>query len=283
MRKAGRVRLWVLAGYNTVRAVIEQAGPAAVEAIPLLKLLKCLVHLKTGEVSEAERLFNETTRVLPRDPLVRRDAEVLRATLLVYGCRPRCAQDFDALDVTLGRQGDAAWMTFILTLQCILKSQQGRARRSRGAGGGRGCRSSHGQRLQPDVPRHAPGRRRPGPGGGWPTRSCWPRPGPAGGRDIPTKAGVETVLSALSAATEFESGRLLAAQATCASQPVGLRIPEAWFDMRCGVRADGAAAGEERSARRASSGRPGGAAATWPPAGQSAAPRSRTPFPAKTP
>ena len=233
VRQAGGLRLWLVSGYGAIRALVQQVGPAGVAANPLLKVLKCLVLLKDGQIAEAERLLGEAIHDQPRDLATRRDAEVVRTTLLVYGCRPVTHEDLDAFRKTVvGRNGDHAWETLILTIQCVLNAQQAafdaavanalEAKLHAEAAGSKynlmfldihlaGIALARGRLVEA---RGLLGR----------ARSRWRA-------EFSDELGVETILSSLSAALEFEAGRLSAARVHVRKSVARLSRSEAWFDI----------------------------------------------------
>ncbi|MBA3896019.1 MAG: hypothetical protein H0X36_02530 [Sphingomonadaceae bacterium] len=122
--RAGGLSLWLAKGYDTIRSLVEVAGDALVRSEPRLQLLRCVVLLKDGRVGEADRLYREAIECLPHDPDTERDAALVRATLLIYGCRAATTEDdqlfhqLDQFDV------DPTWKPLLPTIQAIRHSQQ---------------------------------------------------------------------------------------------------------------------------------------------------------------
>lgn len=121
--RADGLRLWLTRGYDDVRAFVEIAGPL-IDTEPRLKLLHCVVLLKDGAAGAADRLYSEAIKALPSDPGARRDAALVHATLLVYGCRPVTESDNDAFRQIAEYDRDPAWRTMLPTLLAVRYAQQ---------------------------------------------------------------------------------------------------------------------------------------------------------------
>lgn len=121
---AGGLRLWLTHGYDDVRALVDLAEPHA-QQDPRIALLRCVVLLKDGAPGAARQLYDAVQDRLPGDEAAQRDAALVRATLVVYGCVP-LAQDHQADFERMRRFGtDPVWRTMLPTLLAIRHSQLG--------------------------------------------------------------------------------------------------------------------------------------------------------------
>jgi LuxR family maltose regulon positive regulatory protein len=233
VRRSEGLRLWVTGGFDVVREVVNQAGARGVEDEPRLKLLKCLVHLKVGEIDDCERLLNEVTPRLAGDHQAQRDASVVRTALQIYGCRSISDDDLAAFRKFVLRGGeDAAWQSLILSMQSMLEIQRGdldagvavivEATRHTNA-----ARAEYGQFFldihsanialaRGDVPR---ARTLLGQ-----IRKVWRQ-------KFPSDVGLQTIHDALSASLEFEAGRLSSARLHMRRSMQSMPHVEAWLDI----------------------------------------------------
>lgn len=230
--RAGGLGLWLNKGYDSVKALVEVAGERLVRSEPRLQLLRCVVLLKDGRIGEADQLYRAATENLPRDLEAERDAALVRATLLVYGCRGATPQD-DALFRRLSELCvDSVWKPLLPTLEAIRHSQQAEfgaaiAAIIDGVAHARAAGSSYpvmfldfhaaGVALAQGALRDAAkvlarARRR------WQT-------------EFAEDQGAETVVSALSAQLDFERGRVRQAERHLKRSAHRLPHSEAWLDI----------------------------------------------------
>lgn len=123
--ESGAVLLWITHGYETVRKIVERAGDGFVEEMPRLQLMASVLDLKRGEVARAERRF-EAARRMRLDAEAKRDADIVRAALVVYGCRDISATEWRDLEDGLRAANDSAAMrSFTTSAAAILRLQAG--------------------------------------------------------------------------------------------------------------------------------------------------------------
>lgn len=231
VRRAGGVRLWVVAGYNVIRALADEAESVAA-ADASLTLLRCIVLQKEGKIAEAEELLERAVADLS-DPVELRDAEVVRAALLVYGCRRITRADVDAFrQAMLRRDDDPAWKSLITTVQCILHAQQ--------ASFDAAVASAAQARLYAEaagsdynlvflnihlaVIALARGRLAE-------ARILLSRARRRWRLNFADDTGIETVIGALAASLEFDAARLSAARNHLRKSAARMPHAEAWFDI----------------------------------------------------
>jgi len=233
LRRSHGLRLWMTAGFDTIRRLVEQAARAGLADEPRLKLLQCIVHLKDGQIADAERLLAEAQPMLAGDVEALRDVEVVRTTVLIYGCRRATQDDIIGFgQVLLHNNNDPAWRSLITTMQCVLNTQQAQfdvaiANITDAATHARAARSDYNLMfLDMHMATIALAR-----GDFIRARTYLSQARRAWRQRYHDDVGVQTVLGALSASLEFECGRLTSARAHIRKS--GQRMPhaEAWFDI----------------------------------------------------
>lgn len=89
---SGSTRIWIRQGRTQLEAIDALLNEAILDQEPRLKLLRALVQIKRGELSDAERLFHEATAALqsgsPEDDDTRFDRLLVESTLLFNQCKP---------------------------------------------------------------------------------------------------------------------------------------------------------------------------------------------------
>lgn len=229
----GALLIWVLCGLSDLQALVENAGEQVVSNAPVLRMMRCIVDLKQGRIGQAEAELQR----LSSDPTIadtmKAEVEIIRVTLLVYGCSLARRHDLELLSGLLARQStEPAWQSFLATLSCILNSQRGKfeaassnlieARREAERAGSRynlmflflheaGLHIARGALT---LARSAIAS----------ARKMWRE-------EFANDIGVETVISALSAKVEFETGRLTSARNALRKSASRLPDGEAWFDI----------------------------------------------------
>ncbi|MDT9600075.1 LuxR C-terminal-related transcriptional regulator [Sphingosinicella rhizophila] len=124
VQRVGGLRLWLTRGYDDLRAVVAIADRLG-DRHPRLQLMRCVVLLKDGRVGEAARLYEAAVAALPPDRDGARDAALVHATMLVYGCRSASPDDDAIFRRMRAYEGDPAWKTMLPTLLAVRHSQQG--------------------------------------------------------------------------------------------------------------------------------------------------------------
>lgn len=233
VRRSEGLRLWVTAGVDVIREIMTQAGARGVEDEPRLKLLKCLIHMKDGEIGEGEQLLNEAVRQLTGDEQAERDAEIVRTTLFIYGCRSITDADLAGFRKYILRNGDdPAWKTLILSMQIILSIQrgdldQGVADIAEAAKQARAARTDYALLfLDLHATNIALAR-----GDLHRARALLVQVRKTWRQQFPADIGVQTMIDALTACLEFEAGRLSSARLHIRRSTHRMPHVEAWLDI----------------------------------------------------
>lgn len=231
IERVGGLKLWLTHGYDDLRALVEAAG-ALGSSEPRLKLMRCVVLLKDGRAGEADRLYEEAVAELPEDSGAQRDAALVHATLLIYGCRAASPGDESVFRQMRDYDSDPAFTTMLPTLLAIRHAQQGELDQAMAdIAEARAYAQATGVRYNlMFLDLHAAG-------------VAQAQGDLAGARRMIASArrrwrlayrddrGAETVIEALAAQVAFEQGRF--AEAARHVQRSGRRLPgsEAWFDI----------------------------------------------------
>ncbi|GAA0332839.1 hypothetical protein GCM10009087_48810 [Sphingomonas oligophenolica] len=230
----GSLLIWMTHGFSAIREVVEQAGDASVARSPILRLMRCIVLMKAGRITEAQQTFDALdTSDLPQTPDFERDREVVRVTLLVYGCGLQREDDLERFRSMVARGADEAdWKSLLSTLSCILHAQRAHfdaalanlidARvhaRSADSRYNLLFLSLHEANIllaQGDLTkaRIALGD----------ARKRWRQ-------EFADDRGAETVMSALMASLEYELGQLTSARGSVRKSAYRMPDSEAWFDI----------------------------------------------------
>ena len=233
VRRSNGLRLWVIAGADVLRAIVAKAELGGVADDPRVKLLKCVVRLKNGEIDAAEQLFREVEKAGIADPGIKQDAAAVRFALLVYGCRPATLEEItDCRQSILHSGNDPAWQTMVLSNQCILNLQRGdldqatadiveATMHARAAGSDYAIPFLNIHSATIALARGDLGR----------ARSFLAVARREWRRKFPADMGVQTVLDVLTANLEFEAGRLSSARMHIRRSTHRMPHVEAWFDI----------------------------------------------------
>lgn len=233
VRRSQGLRLWVTAGFDVIREIVSQAGVRGVEDEPRLKLLKCAVHMKDGEIGEGERLFAEVLPLLAGDGDALRDADVVRTSLLIYGCRNIGDEDVERFrQYIIHNSDDPSWKTLLLSMQCIISIQRGdlndatacvveATKQGRAAGTVYGLlfldiHSINIALARGDLQR---------------ARALLSQARKSWRENFSSEIGIQTILDALTASLEFEAGRLPTARVHIRRSTHQMPHVEAWLDI----------------------------------------------------
>ncbi len=87
---AGATRIWIRQGKARMEAIDGLLDDALLQAVPRLKLLRALVSIKRGALTDAERLFGDARAALAdcADSDVQFDLLLVESTLLFNQCKP---------------------------------------------------------------------------------------------------------------------------------------------------------------------------------------------------
>ncbi|QLC26477.1 hypothetical protein HFP57_16525 [Parasphingopyxis algicola] len=233
LRRAQGLKLWVTGGFDVIKLLVDRAAPLELAEEPRFRLLQCVIHLKEGRIAEAEALLAESLPLLEGDPDGLRDAEVIRTTILIYGCRAASESDLEPFNrIVLRNNDDPAWKAYITTLRCILRTQSGDLDRALGyfaeaVGYSRDAGSDYNLMFL-DIHRANIELAR---GEIATARAMLKGAQRSFRKKFPKDAGVETVLHAITAYLEFETGRLSSARSHLRKSAHRMPQSEAWFDV----------------------------------------------------
>lgn len=229
----GALRIWIVHGFAVLKGLLDNSAPEDVAGSVVLRMIKCIVHLKAGRIRDAQELFEALSADVPADHALARDLEIVRVTLLAYGCSLERSGDLELLRRLVADEADdPAMRTFMATLSLILHCQ--RARFDTAVSSLIDART-HAKRAQSDynllfLPMHetsinlAQGKLKD-------AKTSLAEAARRRKRDFPNDIGAETVIAALSASIEFEAGQLTRARHSLRKSAHRMPEAEAWFDI----------------------------------------------------
>lgn len=229
----GALRIWIVHGFSALKALLDNSAPEDVAGSIVLRMIQCIVHLKAGRIRDAQDLFEMLSAEVPADHVLARDLEIVRVTLLAYGCSLEQTGDLELLRrLVAGEADDSAMRTFLATLSVMLNCQ--RARFDTAVPSLIDARS-HAKRARSDynllfLSMHeasinlAQGKLKD-------AKTCLADAARRRKHDFPNDVGAETVIAALSASIEFEAGQLTRARNSLRKSAHRMPEAEAWFDI----------------------------------------------------
>ena len=229
----GALLIWVLCGFSNVQAFVDFAGDSVVTPSPTLRMMRCIVDLKLGHINRAE----EELKKLASDPEIvasmEKEIEIVRVTLLVYGCSLARRNDLELLSELLAENSpEPAWQTFLATLSLILNTQRAKfpkasvdlreaRRHAESVGSSYNLMFLHLHEATMELAQGQPNAARRNVAA---ARRAWRE-------HFADDVGVETVISALTASIEYETGRLTSARNALRKSAYRMPEAEAWFDI----------------------------------------------------
>jgi LuxR family maltose regulon positive regulatory protein len=229
----GALLIWVLCGFSDLQSLVVNAGEEVISQSPVLRMMRCIVDLKIGQISRAETELQKLASDSTIAETMMTEVEIIRVTLLVYGCSLARQHDIELLaDLLSKRSKEPAWQSFLATLSCILNSQRGRfetastnlqeARLEAERAGSRyNIMFLFLHEAGIEIAQGALTKARASIGE---ARRMWRE-------EFPSDIGVETLIAALSSKIEFETGRLTSARNALRKSANRLPDGEAWFDI----------------------------------------------------
>ena len=229
----GALRIWIVHGFSVLKELLENSTPQDIAASVVLRMIECIVHLKAGRIRVAQEQFEILSDEIGAGNPLARDLEIVRVTLLVYGCSLERSGDLELLKgLTSEQSEDSAMRTFLATLSAILNCQ--RARFDTAVANIVDARaqaekvSSHYNLMflqMHEAALHlAQGKLKQ-------ARTCVAEARRRWQSAFAHDVGVETVIAALSASIEFESGQLTSARNSLRKSAHRMPEAEAWFDI----------------------------------------------------
>ena len=227
----GSLLIWMTHGFPAIREVVEQAGDTIVARSPILQLMRCIVLMKAGRITEAQETFHALDASdLPQTPDFERDREVVRVTLLVYGCGLQREADLERFRSIVADEPD--WKSLLSTLSCILHAQRAHfdAALANLIDARVHARSADSRYNLLFLSLHeanillAQGDLKKARGALGDARKRWRQ-------EFANDRGAETVMSALMASLEYELGQLTSARGSVRKSAYRMPDSEAWFDI----------------------------------------------------
>lgn len=229
----GTLRIWFIDDYAVLKTLIDKAGPSVVNQSISLKLMQCIVHVKDGLIKDAKTLFQRIDTEIEDNDDLRIQADVVQATLLVYGCNFERSGDIENIARLFNHEkDDPVWRSLLATILCILHSQRGCFREA--------LESLEDARVSAKIANStynlmflnlhqagiyiARGEMKSARVAMTNARGYWRR-------EFDHDTGAQTVISALSASIEFESGQLTTARNSLKKSAYQMPNSEAWFDV----------------------------------------------------
>ncbi|MES2045745.1 MAG: LuxR C-terminal-related transcriptional regulator [Pseudomonadota bacterium] len=230
----GSLLIWMTHGFSTIREVVEQAGDATVARSPVLRLMRCIVLMKAGRITEAQETFDALDASdLPQTPDFERDREVVRVTLLVYGCGLQREDDLERFRLIVAKGADEpGWKSLLSTLSFILHAQRAHfdAAWANLINARVHARSADSRYNLLFLSLHeanillAQGDLKKARIALGDARKRWRH-------EFADDRGAETVMSALMASLEYELGQLTSARGSVRKSAYRMPDSEAWFDI----------------------------------------------------
>lgn len=230
----GSLLIWMTHGFSAIREVVEQAGAEVVASSPILQLMHCIVLMKAGRITEAQDTFDALAASdCPPTGDLERDREVVRVTLLVYGCGLQREQDLERFRQIVARGADEPdWKSLLSTLSCILHTQRAQfdAALANLIDARVHARSADSRYNLMFLSLHeanillAQGELKRARIALGDARKRWRQ-------EFADDRGAETVMSALMAALEYEVGQLTSARGSVRRSAYRMPDSEAWFDV----------------------------------------------------
>ncbi|WP_235527143.1 LuxR C-terminal-related transcriptional regulator [Sphingopyxis sp. 113P3] len=232
-REHGALRIWIVHGFSVLKCLLDNSSADDIAESAVLKMIECIVHLKSGRIHVAQDLFETLARDMGATHPLSVDVELVRVTLLVYGCSLERTGDLELLKRIIGEQADdAAMRTFLATLSAILNCQRARFdtaianlidARAHAEKAGSRYNLMFLQMHEASI-NLAQGRLKQ-------ARTCVTDARRRWQQEFAHDVGVETVIAALNASIEFESGQLSSARNSLRKSANRMPEAEAWFDI----------------------------------------------------
>jgi LuxR family maltose regulon positive regulatory protein len=230
----GSLLIWMTHGFPAIREIVEQAGDEMVMRSPVLQLMRCIVLMKTGRISEAQELFAAIdAEAISQTPALERDWEIVRLTLLLYGCGPQRGDDLERFRSIVARTAaEPDWKSLLATLSCMLHAQHARfdAALTNLIDARVHARSADSHYNLLFLSLHeaniclAQGELKRARIALGDARKRWRQ-------EFADDRGAETVMSALTASLEYELGQLTSARSSVRKSAYRMPDSEAWFDI----------------------------------------------------
>lgn len=229
----GALRIWIVHGFSVLKHLLDNSKAEDIAESAVLRMIECIAHLKAGRVHVAQELFETLTREVGSGHVLSADLEIVRVTLLAYGCSLQRADDLELLKQLIDeRADDAAMRTFLATLSAILNCQHARFdaavanlidARAQAEKAASRYNLMFLQMHEASI-NLAQGKLKQARTCVTDARRWWQR-------EFAHDVGVETVIAALSASIEFESGQLSSARNSLRKSANRMPEAEAWFDI----------------------------------------------------
>jgi len=116
---AGGATLWFIEGHHVIKQLVKIADDAGIAGDGRFQLLRCASLLKEGRATEASALYDKALPTLPATIEARRDAAFLQIILTIYCCRDPAPEDISAIRFLEGFAIGEGWNTSLPTIRAI--------------------------------------------------------------------------------------------------------------------------------------------------------------------
>ena len=233
IQSKGSLLIWMEHGFSTLRELVEGSPPHVIAQSETLQLMQCIILMKAGQIAEAQSRFAALDAKPATEPVGRLDREIVRATLMVYGCGLQQETDFERFKKLIAKgPHEPGLRSLFATLSCVLNTQRGRFDAARAnlvdaRAYAKSARSSYNVMflsLHEANMLLALGEYKLARIALNDARKRWRH-------EFPEDSGAETVTAALAATLEYEFGHLSAARGSVRRSAYRMPDSEAWFDI----------------------------------------------------
>lgn len=233
IQSKGSLLIWMEHGFSTLRELVEGAPSHVIAQSETLQLMQCIILMKSGQIAEAQSRFAVLDAKPASEAVGRLDREIVRATLMVYGCGLQQETDFERFKKLIAKgQYEPGLRSLFATLSCVLNTQRAKFDAARAnlvdaRVYAKSARSSYNLMflsLHEANMLLALGEYKLARIAINDARKRWRH-------EFPEDSGAETVTAALAASLEYEFGQLSAARGSVRRSAYRMPDSEAWFDI----------------------------------------------------
>lgn len=127
IQDAGGVHIWIRHGKAVTMGIDALLTQRLMERFPRVRLLRALVQIKNGQLSDGRYSFEQVNRLASDDPLLTQHSLVVEATLLFNECRPASDSYLDSFERAMRdvASDDHVVRGSVCNLYCLACSQRG--------------------------------------------------------------------------------------------------------------------------------------------------------------
>src|SRR3546814_20609319 len=85
-RAHGALRIWIVHGFSVLKRLLDNSSADDIAESAVLKMIECIVHMKSGHVHVAEEFFETLARGVGTTHPSSADIVIVRVTFLDSGC-----------------------------------------------------------------------------------------------------------------------------------------------------------------------------------------------------